>query len=88
MPLRVSGPLNQLEVSTDQFSVLKETGKIVALGALNPALIVVPFIDLGTTGNPCEAALASLEGELPEEQNRSLMGTTRGAFRKVREAMP
>ncbi len=88
VPLRVSGPLNQLEVSTDKFSLLKETGKIVAFGALNPALIVVPFIDLGTTGNPCEAALASLEGELPEEQNRSLMGTTRGAFRKVREAMP
>jgi hypothetical protein len=84
VPVRVSGPLNQLEVSTDKFSVLKETGKIVALGALMPPLIVVPLVDLGTRGNPCEAALASLEGELPEEQNRSL----RGAFRRVREAMP
>jgi hypothetical protein len=75
-PIRVSGPLDDLRAGPDAAGVAKDSAKVVAFGMINPFLIVVPFIDLGSGGeNPCEQALASLSSEGPPDQ--SLLGRSR-----------
>ena len=65
-PLRISGPLADLHVSTDLAGVGRELAPL-ALAVVNPMAIAVPFVHLGTPGNPCEAALASPDAQLPED---------------------
>ena len=58
-PFQIYGPIMHPEIESDRLRLAAETGKLLALGFLNPALMIVPFVDLGTDGNPCEGALAS-----------------------------
>jgi len=87
-PIRVSGPLDDLRAGLDAAGVARESAKVVAFGMINPFLIIVPFIDLGSGGeNPCEQALASLSSEGPAD--RSLLDRSRrlldGSDRSVRQ---
>jgi hypothetical protein len=69
LPIRVAGPLDALEARVDKTLVAKEAGHVLAFSLLNPFLVVVPFIDLGSGGgNPCVEALAAATTAPPEER--------------------
>ena len=70
LPLRISGPLLEPEVRIDSQAMARETVTILGRTVLNPALIVVPFVDLGTEGNPCAAALEKGVKAAPPQKDR------------------
>lgn len=67
-PIRIAGPLGDLRAGLDPMGLATESAKLVALGLVNPFLVVVPLVDLGTgDARPCESALESVAVEPPEE---------------------
>jgi len=68
LPLRISGPLLDPLVHVDTEAMARETVTILGRTVLNPALIVVPFVNLGTEGNPCVVALENgVKAATPEK---------------------
>ncbi len=84
-PFQVSGPILDPEVTTDKLRIAADTGKVLALGFLNPALMVAPFVDLGSDRNLCAGSLASRLQDPLEPQG--LLGHAKSGIRGLREQL-
>lgn len=72
-PIRISGTLPDLEAGVDRTALAIDTGTVALLGFVNPFLMVIPFVNLGVRGNPCEVALKDALAQLPEPQRSPLV---------------
>ena len=72
-------------MTTDKLRIAADTGKVLALGFLNPALMVAPFVDLGSDRNLCAGSLASSLQDPLEPQG--LIGHATGGSKDLRERL-
>lgn len=88
-PILINGPIEDPSVAPDPLSVAKDVGTAVVGGMINPLAVLLPFLDSGSSGNPCPAAIAVAEGrEAPSEGSPSgKPGAIEGFFDKLRKAI-
>ena len=84
-PFQISGPIMDPEVATDKLRIAADTGKVLALGFLNPALMIASFVDLGNDRDLCAGSLASRLREPLEPQG--LIGHAKGGIKDLRERL-
>ncbi|WP_193188616.1 AsmA family protein [Nisaea sediminum] len=69
-PIRISGPMTDPKIYPDPAGAAKSAvlgAGAVALTALNPLALMLPFVSSGSSEDPCPAAIALAEGMSPEE---------------------
>ncbi len=69
-PIRINGAFTNPTILPDAVGLAK-TAAIgagsVAMTAINPFALVLPLVSVGSSGDPCPAAIALAEGKSPEE---------------------
>jgi hypothetical protein len=75
VPILISGPIGDPHASLDKEVLAEDVGTALALGVLNPFLLAVPLVDLGTKGNPCEKALEAATVEALKRESDLHRGT-------------
>jgi AsmA protein len=77
-PIHVRGPFAQPEVSLDKARLLARGAGALALGLINPALIILPLIEMGPgVESPCARMIPAVRASLGKVQERPAGGSTR-----------
>ena len=88
-PILINGPIENPSVAPDPLSVAKDVGTAVIGGMINPLAVLLPFLDSGSSADPCPAAIAVAEGqEVPSDgASGAKPGAIEGFFDKLRKAV-
>jgi hypothetical protein len=88
-PILINGPIENPSVAPDPLSVAKDVGTAVIGGMINPLAVLLPFLDSGSSGDPCPVAIAVAEGRKTPSggSSGSKPGAIEGFFDKLRKAI-
>lgn len=75
-PIHVRGPFAQPEVSLDKARLLARGAGALALGLINPALIILPLIEMGPgVESPCARLIPAVRASLGKGQEKPAGGS-------------
>jgi hypothetical protein len=88
-PLLINGPIENPSVAPDPLAVAKDVGTAVIGGMINPLALILPFVDSGSSADPCPGAIAVAEGRKAPSggASGSKPGAIEGFFDKLRKAV-